>query len=459
MSNSHFTQAETLHRLIKHAIDSGAARSVTEAQAMFDDYKLSIAIDVEAAQSPHHQATLLTAVALGRRVFLGGVTVDGALHEPVRVPLPLGSTLGDAVHALGANTGPRPSDAPLISVGGPPSALSGIFHVRTACAGWRGGVVPAHSPVNLSGPDAIGPACMLAAGLAVNEAFSFVSSPTSGAGRRARGMSLWAPCASVDWTADAPAEPALEYLPSSVWLIGLGHLGQAYLWGLGMLPYADPSKMNLVLQDVDVITPSTESTSVLSDSRVIGVKKTRAMAGWAERRGFTAAIHERLFDSSFRRQPGEPAVALCGLDNAVGRRALDKVGFDLVVEAGLGRGHRDFRTIRLHTLPGPRAAADIWPDATEPSEDVSNRHAYTRMFEEGTLDRCGMMLLAGKAVGAPFIGAVAASLTLSELLRLLHGGPVHQFMDMDLQSLEHRTVISHTCDFGPLNPGFLRPGH
>ena len=26
-----------------------------------------------------------------------------------------------------------------------------------------------------------------------------------------------------------------------LWLIGLGHLGQAYLWALGLLPYLEPA--------------------------------------------------------------------------------------------------------------------------------------------------------------------------------------------------------------------------
>src|SRR3546814_7067248 len=75
----------------------------------------------------------------------------------------------------------------------------------------------------------------------------------------------------------------------------------------------------LVLQDVDSITVSTESTSILTDATLIGVKKTRAMAEWAERRGFQTSIQERLFDADFRRRPDEPAVALCGLDNEIGR--------------------------------------------------------------------------------------------------------------------------------------------
>jgi len=117
-----------------------------------------------------------------------------------------------------------------------------------------------------------------------------------------------------------------------------------------------------------IITPASESTSVLSDGSLLVIKKTRAMAAWAERRGFTTAIHERLFDAGCRRQAVEPSVVFCGLDNALGRRVLDDAGFDFVVEAGLGRGHRDFRTIRLHTLPGTKPATELWkvrePEAT-----------------------------------------------------------------------------------------------
>jgi hypothetical protein len=40
----------------------------------------------------------------------------------------------------------------------------------------------------------------------------------------------------------------------------------------------------------------------------------------------------------------------------IGRQALNQVGFDFVVEAGLGRGHRDFRALRLHTLPASPTA-------------------------------------------------------------------------------------------------------
>ena len=137
----------------------------------------------------------------------------------------------------------------------------------------------------------------------------------------------------------------------------------------------------------------------------------------------------------------------------LGRQALDKVGFDLVVEAGLGRGYRDFRTMRLHVLPGSRDAAEIWK-LTEGHEAIEDQVAYQQMLESGELDRCGVTLLAGKAVGAPFVGAIASTLVLSELLRLLHDGTIHQLIDLDLLAIEHRVAVLNPQDFKRLNPGY-----
>jgi hypothetical protein len=449
-----FTTADKLHRLVKHALDSGAAASIAEAEALFAGYRLTLRIGEDAARERHHQAALLTAVALARRVFLGGVSVAPLPDTPLLAPLPFGITLADAVASLGGSIAEPKAGTPVIEIGGVPSARRAPFHVRAVFAGWRGGIVPAPADAAPVPAPVMALAPMFAAALAVNEAFLYVSGHVGVAGRRAVGLSLWEPAPTCDWLADARTEPALSLLPARLWLIGLGHLGQAYLWALGLLPFAHPQDLSLVLQDIDIITPSTESTSILSDATLINIKKTRAMAAWAERRGFTTAIQERLFDASFRRQDDEPAVALCGLDNGAGRQALDQVGFDFVVEAGLGRGHRDFRAVRLHTLPASRPASQIWRGA-QADDPVEDRPAYKGMLTSGELDRCGVTLLAGKAVGAPFVGAAAATLALSEVLRLLHGGAVHELIDLDLKAPEYRTTVLTKQDFSTLNPGYV----
>ncbi len=450
-----FSPSDSHHRLVKQAIDSGAANSIAEAEALFRGYRLAIKVDRSMAADPVNQATLLTSVALARRVFLGGVSVEGDLSANLLIPLPLGRTLAEAVTALGGQPGRAFENTPTVVIGGEPGDRHEGFCIRTAAQGWRGGILPIHSELVPAPGPAMPLAGMLSAALAVNEAFLFVNGAAPAAGHRVLGLSLWNPSSDIDWLEEDTSEPSLAYLPSQLWLIGLGHLGQAYLWGIGLLPYHRPQEVSLVLQDIDRITPSTVSTSILTETDLIGEKKTRAMVAWAERRGFTASIHERLFDASFKRQDSEPRIALCGLDNAAGRRALDQVGFDMVIEAGLGRGHRDFRTMRLHTLPGLRPASEIWK-AAPGGENVEDRPAYKELMSQGVLDRCGMTLLAGKAVGAPFVGATAAALALSEVLRLLHGGGVHQLIDLDLLSLDQRVASRHCQDFSHLNPGFVR---
>ena len=439
-----------LHRLMKAALDNGTASSLAEAEAIFKGYTLSIAFDARVATDPAYQAALLTSVALARRVFLGGVRVSGAVDVPLAPNMPFGGTITEAIVKLGAAiTDEVTSDHPIISITDRATARQGDFHIRPAFAGWRGGVVPIDFEFSSSSAMPLSP--MLAAGLAINEAFTFVADRDPIAGRRAIGISLWD--SDRDWLVEDDG-PDLVLLPSRLWLIGLGHLGQAYLWALSLLPYRHDG-LELVLQDTDVITKSTESTSILSDSTMIGMKKTRVLATWAEARGFKTSIHERLFDASFRLQPDEPVVALCGVDNVPARRAFDNAGFSLVVEAGLGQGHQDFRSIRLHTLPTSKAASEIWRAASA-REDVSTRPAYQEMLRAGVVDRCGMTTLAGKAVGAPFVGAVAATLVVSQLLRHLNGGTMDALVDLDLRSAEHRHTVPQRHDFQSVNPGYVQ---
>ncbi len=449
-----YQPADSLHRLVKQLLDTGAASSIAEAEEIFAGYRICFVIDADAARNQYDQAALLTGVALASRVFLSGVDVVGNLDVSLLAPLMLGATLADAVHRLG---GRRQAiiapGTPCAIIGGSSRERATGFEMRLVYSGWRAGVIPAHAEFDASEGFVLAVAPMLAAALAVSEAFFHIQGQTKVAGRRAVGMSLW-DLGRNDWRSRDAGAPRLQYLPSKLWLIGLGHLGQAYLWALGLLPYASPREVSLVLQDTDVVTPSTPSTSIISYARMIGRKKTRVCAEWAEERGFSTVITERSFDDLCKRSEDEPAVALCGLDNALGRRALEGAGFDLVVEAGLGRGYRDFRTMRLHTLPASRPASKIWT-ASQDGEDLTDQAAYQRMLTSGDLDRCGISLLAGKAVGAPFVGAVASCLVIAELLRLLHGGVVHELIDLDLQSSEHRQAIVSPRDFVAFNPGYV----
>ncbi len=174
--------ADSFHRLVKQAIDSGAAASVAEAEVLFRSYRLRVEIDPADISKPVQQAALLTTVALSRRVFLGGVAVTGPLDAPLLLAIPLGRTIGDAVEALGGRIADAAGELPTVVIGGGARKRRAGFCIRTAAAGWRGGIVPAHSELQSSGEGTMPLSGMLAAGLAVNEAFLFVNGGTKGLG-------------------------------------------------------------------------------------------------------------------------------------------------------------------------------------------------------------------------------------------------------------------------------------
>jgi hypothetical protein len=267
------------------------------------------------------------------------------------------------------------------------------------------------------------------------------------AGRRAAGLSLWQP--GADWLAADPTEPALAFLPSRLWLIGLGNLGQAFAWLLACLPYGDRSQIKLVLQDFDRIAPSNESTSLLSFKANVGRRKSRVVSDWLEARSFDTMLEERRFGDWMRRAPDEPGVALCGVDNAYARTALEKAGFDLVIEAGLGAGPHAFRSIAMHSFPASRSAEQIWSrDVGQADDNLENMPAYQALKHEG-LDSCGLTQLASRTVGVPFVGLIAATLVIAELLRRLHRGNGLELASGSVAALEDfETVVLPAQPYG-----------
>lgn len=186
---------------------------------------------------------------------------------------------------------------------------------------------------------------------------------------------------------------------------------------------------------------------------MLGLKKTRAVAKVLERYSFKTALIERPFDAGFqRRDTDDPAVLICGVDNILARSQLEAPGFPLIVEAGLGDSHQDFRSIRVHTFPASRKAANLWVPGTGQTVRDLNLPGYQRLSEAGG-DICGLTRLAETAVGAPFVGTVAGCLMLSQVLRLLAGDAPDALVDVDLRSLASRRAVRNAV-VRCFNPGF-----
>jgi hypothetical protein len=430
----------TLHRAAKYFMDSGKAATHDAAMDLLERFGLTIHAGAEIGRSADHQTALLTLVNVARRTLLGGIEIAGLADAPCLSPLAPSRMLSVAVREFGGRIVSEPrADWPSAVIGNAEIVATGACW-RLTWDGWRGGVIPAGhgGPLAETGAMALAPA--VAAAVCAAEAFAYHAGDHPMAGRRAAGLSLWRP--GADWRAADPSEPALAYLPSKLWLIGLGNLGQAFAWLLACLPYEDRGRVQLLLQDFDRLAPSNDSTSLLSFLREVGRRKTRVVAAWLDERGFETFIEERRFGPWTKRAPDEPSVAFCGVDNALARAALEKPGFDLVVEAGLGGGPQAFRSFSMHTFPASRSAEEIWSRQVAAADDnFEDRPAYQTLRREG-MDQCGLAQLASRTVGVPFVGLIAAALAVTELLRRLHGGTALELASGSAAALQDIEAIS-----------------
>jgi hypothetical protein len=418
---------------------------------LLEQFGLTICVGREVSDSADHQLALLTLVNTARRTLLGGIEVFGLPDCASLTRLAPDRPLVKAVLEFGGTPVSRiREDWPVALIGDAKPIASAVPCWWVTWQGWRGGAIPARRGQRLAEREAIALSPILAAAVCATEVFSYHAADHPMAGRRPAGLSLWRP--GSDWLVSDLSEPVLAYLPSRLWLIGLGNLGQAFAWLLASLPYEDPTQVQLVLQDFDRIARSNESTSLLSFTADIGRRKCRTVGDWLDARGFDTFLEERRFGSSTRRSDHEPGAALCGVDNALARAALEQAGFDLVVEAGLGAGPQAFRSISMHTFPATRSAVEIWSrQVAGASHSYEGRPAYQALKEAG-MDPCGLTQLASRTVGVPFVGLIAGCLVLSELLRRLNGGATLEFASGSAAALDH-------FEYGPSQASPYTAGH
>lgn len=241
--------------------------------------------------------------------------------------------------------------------------------------------------------------------MAVGHAFNCVR---GAAGELPSDLSLWG-------QRDAPAFREV-FLPGALWLVGLGNLGQAYVWALSSLPYASPANVDIILQDADRVDPENWGTSVLVEDGRYGMLKTSLAERWLERAGFRLRRFDRRLLVTDRVRGDEPRLALAGLDGNAARGGLDRVGFDAVVDAGLGRTTADFDVFRVTVFHGERTLEAYFADMLDPEPAaVPDTAAYKAL---AAADACGAAKIAGASVAVPHVSAIAACVAIARLIAL-----------------------------------------
>jgi hypothetical protein len=438
-----------LSRISKLLVDRSQI-SVGEALERRERFAVTLKCGADVGHSRTLQLAVLTAANIASRCFPRAtrIVLDESLHKARFLVWPLNqSTFGAAVADVIGQENLEVANSSRISghvvLFGDTPPVHGAL--RVTFDGWIAKVGPAGIIDRLAEREYCTLSGVLAGALAISEVFLSFAELNIMAGRRVVGLSLWRPDLPI--TDPFAVGTQVEFLPSNLWVLGLGHLGNSYLWALASLPYGIADATEVYLNDFDRVEPENLETGMIFNLGDEGTLKTRACCKWLEARGFRTRLIERPFDSNFRCRTVEPQLeprlALCGFDSNPVRRDLESAGFLHVIESGLGGTKDNFETISFHTLPNPRSVQDLWPDLT--TEEKEAQRAYLdRVARENPayfalgIDPCGRAELAGKSVAVPFVGATAATLVLADAIRLFHDGPAYSDIKISLSDLDRR---------------------
>ena len=364
------TDADTYNRTAKILVDSGRVGDIADATRYLEGLVLQLQVGPRINESLPAQAALLTAVNAGHRALLGGVRTTVEDDPVLSLPWARKMRLSDAIREFGGEVADALApDAPILTIGKPRRDIRGRVNLNAVWRGWCGGVTEA--PPADEHDHAIPLAGVLAGALGVSEIFQHLLGSATAA-RRDVGLSLWRP--DLSWQAADAEGPELVSGPDGIWLLGLGHLGQANAWSLGCLPYQYPETADVMVVDVDDIVKANHATGLLTRHQDIGRHKTRVVASRLEALGHRCHIRRtpirQQHDST---RPGAPTSAC-----RIPRPRIPPSARWQQVRPGSGR------RARRRTEVLPQHARTRVPLATGPTERVQPaRHQQTRRRATG----------------------------------------------------------------------------
>lgn len=411
----------TRSRVTKAFTDDSLVDSFVAAEARLDAVILTVAIGAEAAQSRAGQTAALTALVTAQKCFGRVRLVSEGISSPLHQPLLDGGTLEEAAQALGADITTSIGDTTthLIRIGYAPPWRG--WQVSTWWDRWLTGTRSFPTAIGRSGMPLAG---MFAGALAVRQVFAHVR---FGVRSQEETISLWEPHKQADLQQIGPQKCTM---PNRLWLVGLGHLGQAFVWGLLSLPLV--GERYIVLQDDQWIGTENTATSILVRPGDVGHRKVRIAAKWLDRAGWTTELIERRHHGDIRRTEQDPPILLSGLDDVLPRRLLAAQGFEYMIDAGIGRGARDFEALQIRCIPDGMPVASLWHHSDEDNirDQLLRKEAYATLERE--VGGCGVIPLADASVSVPFVGAATAALALSQLARLTAMEPGAALLQLEM---------------------------
>jgi hypothetical protein len=416
-------------RITKALTDAARAASFAEAEARLDTIRIAVVVGADEIKTRAGQAAVLTSVATASKCF-GRVTLVIAGDATLLTPLPLGDTLRRAARVLGARLSERVprQTTHAIRIGDVPSVPG--WNIRCWWDRWLGGTRAADDAK--LGDSSLAFSGVFAAAVAIRQIFACVLVGRTQYPRDVT-VNLWEPWRAADLGATGPVK---FDVPDKLWFLGLGHLGQGFVWNLCLLGVRGG---RAVAQDNQTVGDENEATSLLVLYRDLGAKKARVAARWLEACGWETDIIERRYNGDIRVMEDDPPYLLCGLDRLGPRLIIARHGFEFMIDAGLGHGPNDFEGIQIRTVAKGQSIEGLWNEAGEAENDshsakLMEKKAYAEL--ESRIGRCGIVNFAEASTAVPFVGAAAGALVIAQVIRLASLQPATRFLHMELGTPE-----------------------
>lgn len=418
----------------KHNLDIG------DAVAKMNESAVYIVADDSIKYSFSKQLAYLTTVNISHRVFLGGVKCQLPANTPNLLKLD-SSNFNDLVSKFGGiNTEISPANGDI-------KILFGIecfddFCIESISSGWRGGVNFFNQKriffAENNSKISFGP--IVSASLVCYHAFCKVFQINDEGIDLNFGISLWNLNSGGDWHKSENDGPEKPYLPRNVWTLGLGHLGQAYLWTLGLMPFDNPNQVQVLLQDADIVEPENIGSQVLSFEENVRKPKTRACMNFLEGLNFRTQIIEKPFvkgDCEQKWAENYPFI-LNGVDNVKTRKSINKASFKLFLDGATNGKFELFDSFTMRNISFIQKDPEIiWP--LENEEDVIfHKNLYQKYEKTHT---CGK--LANIGISTPFVGLFSAVIVVSELIRSLNQGKRYSIISLQMRDLTSLEAIEN----------------
>lgn len=416
-------------RILKVMTDRAGSETGFEAGlSRLNAVQVAVVVTADQSGASAGQAAAITALATAIKCF-GSATLVLERDAALTVPCPLGKSLSEVATTLGAavaDATPQ-NTTHAILIGATTDAKTRVF-VRCWWNGWIAGVVPGWDarPMGNSGNPLAG---VFAGAVAVREVFASMLG-YSRSGARISIASVWEPWKHPD---EADAGPVEFYFPNRLWFIGLGHLGQGFLWAAGFLRVAP----EVVLQDDQKASDENVGTGLLTTDDDVGRnKKTRIAARWVDELGWSTSLIERRHHGDLPLLENDPRIVIAGLDNLEARLAVARAGFDYMIDVGLGHGPVDFEGIQLRSLYKGADVERLW-EKTESKKDI-DALLKLKAYEEqaAKVAGCGVWQLAEASAAVPFVGAAAGALTVAQIIRVASRLSTPRLLQMELGSPE-----------------------